>query len=70
MTDTTDKARLPKQQVLDAHPTAYAERDIDDYWHIWVPGIRGAISGGQKDVRSAAAAWKLASERLPAPPKD
>lgn len=33
MTDTTDKLRLPKQQVLSAHPTAYAEADFDRRHH-------------------------------------
>lgn len=54
-----------KQRVLTAYPKAYSARDVDGFWHIWCPTVRGALSGGQQDTRSAATAWKWAADRLP-----
>jgi hypothetical protein len=54
-----------KELVLKKHPKAYAARDLDDFWHIWCPTVRGSLSGGpHQDTTSAAVAWKRASERL------
>jgi len=53
-----------KQRVLNAYPKAYASRDVDGFWHVWCPSVRGALSGGQQDTRSAATAWKWAAKRL------
>jgi hypothetical protein len=52
-----------KEKVKAKYPKAYAAQDIDGFWHIWCPTVRGALSGGpHKDTRSAARAWKLAAE--------
>ena len=52
-----------KQRVLNSYPQAYAARDVDGFWHIWCPTVRGALSGGQQVTRSAATAWKWASDK-------
>jgi hypothetical protein len=53
-----------KEQVMAKYPKAYAAKDVDDFWHIWCPTVRGSLSGGHLDTRSAAVAWKLAAERM------
>lgn len=55
-----------KEQVKKQHPKAYAAQDVDGFWHIWCPTVRGSLSGGRKDTRSAAAAWKHAVKRIEA----
>lgn len=51
-----------KQRVLNAYPQAYSAQDVDGFWHIWCPTVRGSLSGGQQDTRSAATAWEWASK--------
>jgi len=53
-----------KRHVLKKYPHAYAAQDIDGYWHIWCPSVRGALSGGRLMTRSATTAWKYAMARL------
>lgn len=53
-----------KRHVLKKYPNAYAAKDIDGYWHIWSPSIRGALNGSKLMTRSATIAWKCAMERL------
>ena len=53
-----------KKKVLAKYPKSYAAKDIDGYWHIWCPTVRGALSGGHIDTHSANVAWQLAADRL------
>ena len=51
-----------KEKVKAKYPNAYAAQDIDGFWHIWCPTVRGTLSGGpHQDTRSATRAWQWAA---------
>ena len=55
----------PKEKVLRMYPDAYVAEDVDGFWWVWTPKIRGALNGAAHETRSPGIAWLEASKRLP-----
>lgn len=54
-----------KEKVKKKYPMAYAARDIDGFWHIWCPSVRGSLDGAlHPDTRSASRAWQWAAAAI------
>ena len=58
------KKMTAKQKVLKKYPGATASMDVDGFWWVRPSGELRALNDARRPVRSAAAAWKKATERV------